>query len=339
MKKLIICLTMGDPAGIGAEIIVKALGNDKIYKKIKPVVIGCRPVIKDAISFIPSNLKLNIIKIVDQIKGEFGYIDLIDMNNIELGEYNYGEVSAICGRASIEYIFKAIEMAKQGDVDAVVTGPINKKSINKAGYLYTGHTEIFAEKTNSKDYAMMLVSDEMSVIHVSTHVSLREAIERVKKERVLTVIQLAHEVTRKLGIKEPKIAVAGLNPHAGEGGLFGKEEIEEIIPAIKDAKKMGIHSEGPIPPDTLFPKIRGKQYDIAVVMYHDQGHIPIKVTGFQYNKSSNKWLAVSGVNATVGLPMIRTSVDHGVAFGKAGEGRANEGSLVDAIKMAVKLTV
>lgn len=339
MQKPVICISMGDPAGIGAEIIVKALGKNEIYNKARPVVIGSKSVIQDAISFIPSHLKLNIIKDIARLKGDYGFIDLVDLNNIQLEDFHYGEVSAAAGKASMEYIFKAIELAKNNEVDAVVTGPINKESINKAGYNYTGHTEIFAEKTNCKDYAMMLTSDEMAVIHVSTHVSLREAIERVKKERILKVIHLAREAMIKLGIKKPRIAVSGLNPHAGEGGLFGREEILEIVPAIEEARREGIIVEGPISPDTLFPKVRGKQYDIGVAMYHDQGHIPMKVTGFQYDISTNKWLSMSGVNATIGLPIIRTSVDHGVAYGKAGEGRANEESMINALDMAIKLSI
>jgi len=335
MKKPIIAITMGDPAGIGAEIIVKALSNKEIYKSSKPVVIGSKIAMKDALSFIPSNVKLNIIEDIAQVKGNFGTIDIIDLHNIQLNEFKYGEVSAKAGKASIDYIFKAIEIAQQKKVDAVVTGPIHKKAINAAGYQYAGHTEIFADKTNTKDYAMMLADKEMRVIHVSTHVSLRNACDLVKKERVLTVIHLADKALRDLGIEKARIGVAGLNPHAGEDGLFGDEEIREIIPAIGEAKEEGITVEGPIPPDTIFSKVKGNQYDIAVVMYHDQGHIPMKVLGFKYIRRTNKWSTMSGVNITVGLPIIRTSVDHGVAFGKAGEGRANEESMVEAINMAI----
>lgn len=336
MDKAVIGITMGDPAGIGAEIAVRALSNKDLYTKAKPVVIGSREVMQDALNFIPSNLKLNVIDNIDKVKGEFGEIDLFDLANIELDDFKYGEVSSKAGKAAIEYVFKAIELAKEKKVDAVVTGPIHKEAINAAGYQYAGHTEIFAEKTDTKDYAMMLADEEMRVIHVSTHVSLREACDRVKKDRVLKVIRLADQAVKSLGIDEPNIGVAGLNPHAGEQGLFGDEEIKEIIPAIEEANDEGINAEGPVPPDTIFSKVRGGQYDIAVVMYHDQGHIPMKVTGFKYNKATNKWSSVSGVNATVGLPIIRTSVDHGTAFGKAGEGRANEESLVQAIKMAVE---
>jgi len=336
MKKPIIAITMGDPAGIGAEIIVKALHNEEIYKKSKPIVVGSKSVIEDAIKFIPSNLKVNIIKNMEEMRGEFGTIDLLDLDNIRLDEFDYGKVSAKAGKASLEYINRGIDLAMNGQVDAVVTGPIHKESIKGAGSSHAGHTEIFATRTKTKDYAMMLADEHLKVIHVSTHVSLREACDLVKKERVLTVIQLANQALKNLGVKDPKIAVSGLNPHAGEGGLFGREEIEEIIPAIKQAQKAGINVEGPIPPDTIFSKVIGGQYDIAVVMYHDQGHIPMKVTGFKYNRKTNKWSSMSGVNVTVGLPIIRTSVDHGVAFGKAGEGRANEESMIEAIQMAIQ---
>ena len=338
MKKPLISVTMGDPAGIGAEIIVKSLSSEKVYRISKPLVVGSSAVMKDVLNFIPSNLKLHIVESVDDVKGEFGSIDLMDLDNIGLDDFKYGEVNAEAGRASMEYILKAIDLALEKKVDAVVTGPIHKEAIYAAGFHYSGHTEIFAEKTESKDYAMIISDEDMSVIHVSTHVSLREACDRVKKERVLTVIRLADQTLRDLGIEKPKIAVAGLNPHAGEGGLFGDEEINEIIPAIEQAINENINAEGPVPPDTLFSKLRGKQYDIAVVMYHDQGHIPMKFKGFVYNRQTNKWSSMSGVNTTVGLPIIRTSVDHGVAFGKAGEGRANEKSMVEAIEMAVKLS-
>jgi len=329
---------MGDPAGIGAEIAVKALSNREIYSLAIPVVIGSKVVMEDTINFIPANVNLNVIDDIKQAKGKYGIIDIFDLDNITLDDFKYGMVSTAAGKASIEYIFKAIELAKEDKVDAVVTGPIHKEAINAAGYKYAGHTEIFADKTNTNDYAMMLADGDMRVVHVSTHVSLRNACELVKQDRVLTVIRLANKALKKLGFEEPRIGVAGLNPHAGEQGLFGTEEIDEIFPAINEAKKEGINVEGPIPPDTIFSKVIGKQYDIAVVMYHDQGHIPLKVTGFKYNKETNKWSSVSGVNVTLGLPIVRTSVDHGVAFGKAGEGRANEESMVQAIKMAIDFT-
>ena len=224
-----------------------------------------------------------------------------------------------------------------GKVQAVVTAPINKESLNMAGHAYSGHTEIFAEYTETKDFAMLLASKTLHVIHVSTHCSLREACDRVKKERVLKVITLAQEGMRQLGYENPKIVVAGLNPHCSENGLFGTEEKKEILPAIEEARKMGMDVYGPEPPDTVFVKCQAGQYDIVVAMYHDQGHIPLKLSGFQYDLVENKYKSVSGINCTIGLPIVRTSVDHGTAFGKAGEGRANEESMLDAIFAGVEM--
>jgi 4-hydroxythreonine-4-phosphate dehydrogenase len=268
---------------------------------------------------------------------EHGTVDVIDMNNVDMDRLAYKTVSAITGRASYEYIAKVIELALAGEIDATVTGPVHKGAINAAGIPHVGHTEIFAELTRTKDYAMMLAEGDFRVVHVSTHVSLRDAIERVKKKRILKVIELADETLRKLAVDEPRIAVAGLNPHAGEGGLFGREEIDEIIPAVKEARAAGRNVDGPIPPDTVFPKMKGGQYDVVVVMYHDQGHIPTKLSGFSYDRATDTWLTMSGVNVTLGLPIVRSSVDHGVAFDKAGEGRANPDSMVQAMELAVRL--
>jgi len=229
-----------------------------------------------------------------------------------------------------------IDLAMAGEIDATVTGPIHKEALNLAGFHYAGHTEIYSDLTNTKDYAMMLADGDFRVVHISTHVSLREACDLVKKDRVLRVIRLARDMLDRLNTERARIAVAGLNPHAGEGGLFGGEEEKEIIPAIEAAKGEGIDVEGPFPPDTIFSKARGGDYDAVVVMYHDQGHIAMKTAGFTYNEDG-QWSSISGVNVTLGLPIIRTSVDHGVAFGKAGEGRANPQSMIQAIKLAVQL--
>jgi 4-hydroxythreonine-4-phosphate dehydrogenase len=241
------------------------------------------------------------------------------------------------GLASNQYIEKVIQLAMAKKIDATITGPIHKEAINAAGIHEAGHTEIYARLTGTKDYAMMLAEGDFRVVHVSTHVSLQEAINRAKKERVYKVICLADDALRKMGTEKPRIAVAGLNPHAGENGMFGREEIEEIIPAIEQARAEGKTVEGPIPPDTVFSKMKGGQYDIVVVMYHDQGHIPTKLAGFNYDRKTNTWLSMSGVNVTLGLPIIRSSVDHGVAFGKAGEGRANPESMIQAIEMGVRM--
>jgi 4-phospho-D-threonate 3-dehydrogenase / 4-phospho-D-erythronate 3-dehydrogenase len=266
-----------------------------------------------------------------------GSLDLLDMKNIDGKSVCHKKISGECGRASFDYIQKLIELAIAGDIDATVTGPINKEALKAGGIHYPGHTEIFADFTGTRDYAMMLAHKNFRVIHVSTHVSLREAIDRVKTDRVFRVITLANDAVKRMGVENPRIGVAGLNPHAGESGMFGREEIEEIVPAIRKARQEGLNVEGPIPPDTIFSKMEGGQFDIAVVMYHDQGHIPTKLIGFRFEESTNTWGEISGVNITCGLPIIRVSVDHGTAFGKAGEGRANPESMIQAIRIAARL--
>ena len=328
---------MGDPAGIGAEIIVKALSHVEVYQKCIPIVIGDYEPLKDAIQFCHLPIELREIHDVTEGQGEFGRIDVINMGYLEKNSWEYKKNSAVCGNASFQYVVYGIKEAMEEKVQAVVTAPINKKSLNMAGYAYNGHTEIFAEYTGTKNFAMLLASKTLRVIHVSTHCSLRDACDRVKKDRVVEVIKLAHKGMNQLGIKQPKIGVAGLNPHSSEHGLFGFEEEREIIPAIEEAKKVGIDVTGPESPDTVFVKCQAGQYDIVVAMYHDQGHIPLKLSGFQYDLKEDKYKSVSGINCTIGLPIIRTSVDHGTAFGKAGEGRANEESMLDAIFAGVEM--
>ncbi len=261
----------------------------------------------------------------------------MNLNYLTPKSWEYKKVSALTGEASFNYVKKAIELAMEGEIQAVTTGPINKESINLAGYHYSGHTEILADLTKTKDYAMMLTGDGLRVIHVTTHVSMRQACELVTEERVSTVIKLALEAMKMMNIENPRIAVAGLNAHSSENGLFGDEESKAISPAISKARKAGINVEGPVPPDTVFVKALAGQYDIVLAMYHDQGHIPIKLSGFKLDVTTNKYTSVGGVNSTIGLPIIRTSVDHGTAFGKAGEGRANEESLIDALELAIKM--
>jgi len=337
MDRPILGITMGDPASIGPEIAAKALAEAVTYTKARPFVIGDRNVMADALRITKLPLTLLPINAPAEARFTRGTLDVLDLHNVDMAKLQYGKVSAMCGKASVEYIERAIAMALAKEIDAVVTGPIHKESINQAGCPHPGHTEIFGALTKTKDYAMMLVSDDFRVVHVSTHVSLRQAIERTKKARIVTVIRLADRALKALGIAEPKIAVAGLNPHAGEHGLFGDEEIKEIIPAIEEARAEGIKAEGPVAPDTVFGRARGGLYDIVVCMYHDQGHVPLKTLGFTFDKATQKWTSVSGVNVTLGLPIIRTSVDHGTAFGKAGKGTAAHQSMLDAIDVAVKL--
>ena len=339
-KRPLLGITMGDPAGIGPEIAVKALAERHTYDICRPLVIGDYETMKDASEKITGlNLGLNRLEEGSLCSGEYrhGMIDMLDLGNVELSKLVHGRVSAMCGKACYEYIAKAIELALAGAIDGTVTGPIHKDALNKADIHYAGHTEIYASLTNTADYAMMLVEGDFRVIHVSTHVSLREACERVQKDRIMAVIKLAQDALVRMGIENPRIAVSGLNPHASDSGLFGSEEREQISPAIEAAKSLGINVEGPIPPDTCFSKAKGGQYDIAVAMYHDQGHIPLKVVGFIWDEAKKKWQTVSGVNVTLGLPIIRTSVDHGVAFGKAGKGTALADSLLNAITLAVQL--
>jgi 4-hydroxythreonine-4-phosphate dehydrogenase len=339
MDKPLIGISVGDPAGIGPEITAKALALPEIYELCRPLAIAEFEMMKEAVRFSRSNLKIHSVASPGEGLYQLGTIDLLDLKNVNGKSIQHKTILAEYGRASFEYVKKIIELAMGKEIDATVTGPISKEAINLAGFHYSGHTEIYADLTQTKDYAMMLMHEHFRVIHVSTHVSLREACNRVKKDRVLRVIRLGDETVKRLGVQHPRIAVAGLNPHAGESGLFGREEIEEIEPAIKLVQKEGLMVEGPIPPDTIFSKMQGGQYDLVVVMYHDQGHIPTKLIGFQYDDRTKTWGSMSGVNITCGLPIVRVSVDHGTAFGKAGEGRANPESMIQAIKIAAKLAL
>ncbi len=338
-ERLIIGITMGDPASIGPEITVKALSLEEIYHKCRPLVIGDANVMEAAVRIVGKDgIKIHPVHSVDEALFEPGTIDVYDMGLVDMDQLERGKVSAMAGEAAFRYVEKVIQMALAGEVDGTVTNAFSKEAINLAGHHYSGHTEVYADMTGTKKYTMMLAHENIRVVHVSTHVSLREACERVKKDRVLEVIRIAYQACRNLGIQQPKIGVAGLNPHSGENGLFGREEIEEIIPAIEAANGEGIFAEGPVPPDTVFSKARGGWYDMVVAMYHDQGHIPLKVVGFVYNQEQQKWDAVAGVNITLGLPIVRASVDHGTAFDQAGQGVANELSLMNAIDYGIRLS-
>jgi 4-hydroxythreonine-4-phosphate dehydrogenase len=257
---------------------------------------------------------------------QHGVVDVLDLGNIELRRVTYGQVNAMAGAAAYEYVARAIELALSGVIDGMVTSALNKEALNMAGHHYAGHTEILRDLCGVKDVTMMLVSRGLRVTHVSTHVSLREAIERVRKERILRVAELTRDAMLDLGIREPRLAIAALNPHSGEGGLFGDEEIREITPAVITLKEDSWDVSGPIPADSAYWRALQGEFDAVVAMYHDQGHIPIKVLSL-----------FEGVNVTLGLPIIRTSVDHGTNFGKAGKGTADPTSLIEAIRLAVRL--
>jgi 4-hydroxythreonine-4-phosphate dehydrogenase len=334
----ILGITMGDVCGCGPEIAVKALNKPKTYEICRPIIVGSAAMVNRAIKLLNVPLKINVVNKVSDSQFKYGVIDVYDIPLVpDVDNPQYGKVTEVGGRAAYEAVAKVIELALAKEIDGTITGPLNKEALNLAGYHYSGHTEIYAKLTGAKDYAMMLAHGKLRVVHVSTHVSLREACDRVKKERVYKVIHIANEACLNIGIENPRIAVAGLNPHSGENGLFGTEEIDEIIPAINAARADGLNVDGPVPPDTVFSKANGGMYDIVVVMYHDQGHIPLKVVGFVYDEEAKRWKSVAGVNITLGLPIIRVSVDHGTAFGSAGKGTATSESLENAIYYGARM--
>ena len=334
----IIAITMGDPASIGPEIAVKALQQRSIHEICKPMLVGDAKVFEQIINTLKLKVKVNAVNNMADAKFELGIIDVFDLNITDVSKLQFGKIDAMCGEASFQAIKKAIELAMAKEVDATVTGPINKKSINEAGHHFAGHTEIYAHFTGTKKYAMLLVEDNINVIHVSTHVSLRQACDLVKKERIIQVIELIVAGLKRLGKTNLKIGVAGLNPHAGDSGLFGTEDDEEILPAVQEARKLGYDVEGPVPPDTMFAKAAMGAYGGVVAMYHDQGHIPFKLAGFKWNAEKQQMDSVKGVNITLGLPIIRTSVDHGTAFEIAGKGIASADAMILAIESAVQLS-
>lgn len=354
MQKPILGLSMGDPFGNGPEISVKALADPAVHERCRPLVVGDAASLRYAAQVVDKvcgvRAAINPIRAVAEAKFAPGTVDVLDLGLIKREDipgdpadpkpYGLGS-TAKGGEAAFQYVKKVIELAMAGEVEATVTNALSKEAINMAGHHFSGHTEIYAHYTHTPKYAMMLAHESLRVVHVSTHVSLREACDRVKKERVLETIRIANEACHTIGIDKPKVGVAGLNPHCGENGLFGTEERDEIQPAIDQAMAEGIDiPDGkPTPPDTVFSKALGGWYDIVVVMYHDQGHIPLKVKGFVYNKAEGHWDAVAGVNITLGLPIIRASVDHGTAFDQAGNGLSSPLSLINAMDYAIRMAV
>ncbi|NRG44471.1 4-hydroxythreonine-4-phosphate dehydrogenase PdxA [Bacillus sp. CRN 9] len=326
--KPIIGITMGDAAGIGPEIIVKALASKELYENCRPLVIGDSKILQKVLPIVQSELTVHSINDPAEAKYEYGFIDIIDLNLLP-ADLPFGEVSAAAGDAAYQYLAKAIEYAKDHQIDSICTAPLNKEALHLGGHIYPGHTEILADLTDTEDFSMMLTTPNLRVIHLTTHMGLIEAIESINPERTYTVVKLAHDTLANAGFKQPRIAVCGINPHAGENGLFGNgEEEEKLIPGIEKAKSEGINVTGPLPADTLFFRAGRGDFDIVVACYHDQGHAPIKVMGIE-----------DGVNITVGLKggIIRTSVDHGTAFDIAGKNIAGEKSMIAAINSAIEL--
>ncbi|PAW64525.1 MAG: 4-hydroxythreonine-4-phosphate dehydrogenase PdxA [Opitutia bacterium Tous-C1TDCM] len=304
-----VAITIGDPAGIGPEIVLRAVAAAEVAAQCRPLVIGSRAVLA-------------------RVAGKLGLPLPPEIEDQALDPETFvpGEVSPVAGAAAVRAVKRAAELALRGEVGAIATAPLNKAAMAAAGFSYPGHTELLAELAGVRDYAMLLAAGALRVIHVSTHVSLAEAIRRVQRPRIETVIRIAHETLGRMGLPRPRIAVAGLNPHAGEGGLFGTEEGDVIAPAIAAARAAGFDASGPWPGDTVFFRCARGDFDVVVAQYHDQGHIAVKQAGFE-----------TGVNITAGLPFFRVSVDHGTAFDLAWQGRASAQSMIEAILLAAKL--
>jgi len=324
-NKPLLAITMGDPAGCGPEIVAKAAISDVVRQNARLLCIGDLDTLRQAFATIGSDMQVAPISSVRMISSKPGELPILDLSNVDRKRLQIGKVQRQGGQAAYEYIIRSIDLALEGSVDAVVTAPINKEALHLAGHEYDGHTEIFARRTNTEDVAMMLASGHFRVTHISTHVSLQDAIRQCTFERIVKVIQLTVDGLIHLGIPKPRLAVAGLNPHSGENGIFGSEEIDVIQPAIEDAIQDGIDIVPyPVPPDTVFVRMQEqREFDAVIAQYHDQGHIPAKLVDF--------W---GGVNITLGLPIIRTSVDHGTAFDIAGTGKARPDSLINAILFA-----
>ena len=337
--KPVIAITIGDPAGIGPEIVAKTLADPETYRICNPLVVGDHHAVQMGIEVARVNLGIHSISSSGEAVFKPGVIDLIDLDNVDPDKLVMGKAAAMSGAASAQYVIRAADMALKNEVDAIVTAPLNKEAMHMGGYTFPGHTELLAEKSETKDYAMMLATGNLRVVHATTHIAFRDIPKLLTTERIYATIKIAQKACLSLGTEKPRIAVAGLNPHSGDGGLFGDEEARIIEPAIKRAIDEGLNVDGPVPPDTVFGKAVGGQYDIVVAMYHDQGHIPVKLLGMKYDESKGAWESVSGVNITLGLKFIRTSVDHGTAYGKAGrkEGTANPDSLKEALQYAVRM--
>lgn len=326
-KRLRIAITMGDPAGVGPEIIIKMFKKNNLYKYADVFVIGDLFPMLSAQRRLAKNMWIKPVSGPDKLTSDREVINLLDIKALKLKDFILAEETAAQGKASYLYLIEAIKLAKQKKIDAIVTAPINKHSLHLAGIKEPGHTEILAKKSGTKDFAMMLMADMLKVVLVTIHTSIKSVPNLLTPAKVYDKIKLTYNSLKKdFGIKEPRIAVLGLNPHAGEAGAFGNEEKLKIIPAINKAKKQGVNADGPYPPDTIFHKIISGSHDAAVCMYHDQGLIPLKLIGFD-----------TGVNFTMGLPFVRTSPDHGTAYDIVGTGKASENSISAALKAAVLL--
>lgn len=325
MSKPIIAITLGDPAGVGPEIVVKALKNKEIYDVCNPLVIGDHGILNKALEITSTSLKLNVVSSPDEGKYTLGTIDFIDLNNIDISSLEYGKVQAQCGQAAFDYLSYAIKLALNKKVTAIATTPLNKESFRKANIPYIGHTEVLESLTNTKDPLTMFEVKGLRSFFYSRHVPLRKACELITKEGIEEFAVRCGEALKVLGIKNPHMAIAGLNPHAGEHGLFGDEEVKYIFPAVKSLREKGIDINGPIGADSVFYQALNGKYDAVLSLYHDQGHIATKMVDFERT-----------ISFTNNMPFLRTSVDHGTAFDIAGTGKVSDVSMIEAILLAAK---
>ena len=325
MKKPLIAVPLGDPAGIGPEIVVKSVADKELFAITDCIVIGDKKVVENAVKITGENLTVNVV--ADPADGDYreGVLNLIDLDNIDMEKFEFGKISAMCGKAAFEYIEKSIRLTMDGKADAVATTPINKESLHAAEINFIGHTEIFGALTGTEDPLTMFETNGMRVFFLTRHLSLRAMLDQIKKERIIDYVVRCTEALRRLGVTEGTMAVAGLNPHSGEHGLFGWEEVNEIAPAVEELKKMGYDVAGPVPADSVFHQTALGKYNSVLSLYHDQGHIATKTLDFDRT-----------ISITNGMPILRTSVDHGTAFDIAGKGIAGAVSMKEAIRLAAK---
>ena len=325
MEKPIISVTMGDPAGIGPEIVAKSIADKATYDVARCIVIGDKKVMEKAIEIVGADLKVNVVESPADGDYSYGVLNMIDLDNIDMSRFEYGKINAMCGQAAFDYIKKSIEITMDKQADAVATTPINKESLHAAAVDFIGHTEIFGALTGTDDPLTMFETNGLRVFFLTRHKSLRDMLDDIKKDRIIDYVERCTDALRRLGVKEGTMAVAGLNPHSGEHGLFGWEEVKEIAPAVEELKESGFNVAGPVPADSVFHQAAQGRFNSVLSLYHDQGHIATKTLDFDRT-----------ISITNGMPILRTSVDHGTAFDIAGKGIAGAVSMEEAIRLAAK---
>lgn len=325
MEKPIIAVTMGDPAGIGPEIVAKSIADKATFDVARCIVIGDKKVMEKAIKIVGADLKVNVVDSPADGDYSYGVLNMIDLDNIDMSRFEYGKINAMCGQAAFDYIKKSIEITMDKQADAVATTPINKESLHAAEVDFIGHTEIFGALTGTADPLTMFETNGLRVFFLTRHKSLRDMLDDIKKDRIIDCVERCTDALRRLGVKEGTMAVAGLNPHSGEHGLFGWEEVKEIAPAVEELKESGFNVAGPVPADSVFHQAAQGRFNSVLSLYHDQGHIATKTLDFDRT-----------ISITNGMPILRTSVDHGTAFDIAGKGIAGAVSMEEAIRLAAK---